>query len=384
MSMWGYLLAVTTGIGGLFLITGRWRLLFWPVAIRPHRMTVGHLGLDVTDPTDIERVNSILNSFAGGFNTALLSPSSNEWRVYCEALSSINRPFAHEGAAMAYVPRHLLHYDPEQFENDLVRQRPGFRYLYYVGLGFWWGMRKVSPSRVMRMTRTLDPLHQYLCYDGYGFSQAFFHYRTKPQALRRLDLFDGYARNAAYQGVGRAFYFLFHSNPEKLTANMESLGDMARDAASGMGLAAAFVNPDRLDRAQGLALRLPRELWPDFHLGLCFGMKARSINDLDQFENELDRLDPDVQAAVRACIRTCDRVELLVRDRIKHEPRFEAYQAWRTEVTSWMAKHITYPLQGLTASSSARVGHAIGSEHFVGGTSRGINADRSATVRGEE
>ena len=335
-----FIIAVAASLVVLLAATGWWRYAFLPWTIRTNRMTVRRLGLQVFDHADVQRVDSILAGFAGGFNHMIARSAPNAWEVYCASLPALLRPFAHEGAAMGYTVRRLFRYDPQKFESRIVRPRPEFRYLYYVGLGFWSGMRNHDARRVERVADGLDPLHRYLCFDGYGFKHAFFDYPRDASSLRRLDSLTGYARNAAYQGVGRAFYFLFMGRPDVLIERVRSFGDHAVEIAAGAGLAAAFVNPDRLDRARELARMLPAEWQPYFHLGLCFGLKARSINDLDQFERDIASQSAAVQDAIRASVRECDRIELLVR--ADGEP--DAYRRWRQRVTDWMAANIEFPL----------------------------------------
>jgi hypothetical protein len=326
--------------------TGWWRLAFWPFALRRGQMTVSRLGLAVKAPVDVDRVNTLLQSFAGGFNAMIAQPSASAWQCYCDSLPVLYRPFAHEGAAMGYTLRHLFRYRAGDFEEGLVKIHPEFRYLYYVGLGFWSGMRNHAARKVLRIADGLDPLHGYLCYDGYGFKHAFFDYPKDPDALRRLEVLGGYATNAAYQGVGRAFFFLYMSRPELLVEHIGRLGGHAVDAAAGVGLAAIFVNPDRLEVARRLATELPAEWHDHFHLGMCFGLKARSINDMEQFERDMDGVDTPVREAIQASVRECDRVELLVRS----EDSPDGYRIWRERVARWMAEHIEYPLAGVKAS----------------------------------
>ena len=331
----------------VLLGTGWWRYAFVVFAIRARRMTVERLGLLVSSSEDVERVNGILASFVGGFNAMITRPSTSAVQAFCDRLSSIYRPFAQEGLAMGYAPRHLFHYDPAQFENRVVKRRPEYRYLHYVGLGFWSGMRDHSPRRLARIVEGLDPLHRYLCYDGYGFKYAFFDYRANPQALAKLERLEGYARNAAFQGVGRGFWFLYVDRPDVLIEHANRFGEYAKDIAAGAGLAAVFVYPDRLESARTLAGEMPAEWHDHFHLGMCFGLKARSINDVDQFERDTAGLNASVREAVLASVRECDRVELQVRA----EADQDGYRCWRGRVTAWMAEHVQYPLAGVRASA---------------------------------
>lgn len=336
-------------IGTALIVSGRWRAAFCLFAISPKRMTVRKLGLRVTDPLDIERVNSILKHFITGFNRMLTAPRMSECQTLCDAKPVVYRPFAQEGVAMGYTLREMFRYDPARFEQQIVRPRPEYRYLYYVGLGFWSGMRNHKPDRVVQRTQGLDAMHRFLVFDGYGFKIAFFDHPKNAAALGRLDEFEGYARHAAYQGVGRAFFFRFMSDPDELIRRLSALGEWARDAAAGVGLAAVFVNPDRFQIPVQLAQRMPVEWQPHYHLGMCFALKARSINDLDEFQRNISRLDPSAQDAVYAAVRQCDRIELLVRsDGIE-----DGYRRWRESVTAWMAERIVYPLAGLQTADTS-------------------------------
>lgn len=348
------------GAGILFLaavLTGWWRYAFIPFQINTKKMTVRRLGLKVTSSLDIGRVDDILESFAGGFNKMLTAPTRRGWEKYCQGRSAFLRPFAEEGAAMGYTPRRMFRYDPADFEATIVRPRPEFRYLYYVGLGFWSGMRNHSALKVAQIVRGLDPLHSYLVYDGYGFKVAFFDYPRDPRSFRKFDAFEGYAQSAAYQGVGRALHFLFMGNLDMVIEHTARLGDHALDAAAGMGLAASFINPDRLEREFELGRRLPAEWQPHFHLGLCFGLKARSINDLDDFEQNVFRLPLPTQDAIRASIRECDRIELLIRA----DDAPDGYRRWRERVTEWLTANVEFPMQRMNEPrTSVRAAQSAG------------------------
>ncbi|MGD2108911.1 MAG: DUF1702 family protein [Phycisphaerae bacterium] len=345
-------ISCATALGAALLFaTGIWRQVFGLFAIRPSRMTVKRLGLRVTAPSDVERVNGILAGFAGGFNAMIKGRRATSWHRYVNSLSPLHRPFAHEGAAMGYTLRQFFSYRPDEFEDRVVKPKPEFRYLYYVGLGFWSGMRNHDVNRLERIVGGLDPMHRYLCYDGYGFKYAFFDYPRDPTALRKLDLLTGYSRNAAYQGVGRALFFLYMGDVDALIDHIQGLGSHAVDGAAGLGLAAVFVNPDRLGLAMALGRKLPEDWHPHFHLGMCFGLKARSINDVDEFERYMEHVEPDVREAAYASIRECDRVELLARS----EEGEDGYCRWRERVTVWMAERIEYPLGGLKSSTPERL-----------------------------
>ena len=188
-------------------------------------------------------------------------------------------------------------------------------------------------------------MHGSLCYDGYGFKLAFFDYAKDETSLRKLDALEGYSRNAAYQGVGRALWFRFMDRPDLFVERVSRFGVHASDAAAGAGLAMVFVNPDRMEVARAWAAKMPSQWHPQVHLGMCFGIKARSINNVEQFERDTAGLDSKVKDAIFASIRECDRIELLVRA----ERGADSYRQWRTRVMQWMVDHVEYPLAGLKA-----------------------------------
>jgi len=329
-------------------LTGRWRLAFAPFRIKPRQMTVSKLGLEVHDPANIARVDRLLASFADGFNAMITARSPEAVERQCDAQPMLFSPFAHEGMAMGYTLRNLFRFDGQAFERDLVKRWPELRYLYYVGLGFWSGMRRHGAARLEQITRNLDPLYRHLCYDGYGFACGFFDYPDNPSALTRLHRITGYARNAAYQGVGRSLWFRFMDRPEMLVTEIDKLGEYAADAAAGVGLAAGYVNPDRLERAQAIGRELPMAWRPHFHLGLSFALKARSIQDPDRFAQDLADMPAPVHEAVWASVRECDRIELQVR--AEHRP--DGYAVWRSRMTQWLANHIEYPMAAVRQVAS--------------------------------
>ncbi len=346
MGVMTYIVLTASILVGVSAVTGWWRLSFAPFRLSRKRMNVDRLGLCFTSTRDVQHVNRLFESFLGGFNSMICGPSWQAWQRFAGARPSLYSPFAQEGAAMGYMLRHLGRFNPEEFERSIVQANPNFRYLHYVGLGFWSGIRNHHERKMKRIVDRLDPLYRYLCYDGYGFKQSFFGTDGDSATLASLDKFDGYAKNAAYHGVGRALWFRCMPQVDLLIERLTALGDFAGDAAAGVGLASVFVNPDRLGEARGLALQLPPNWHDQFHLGMCFGLKARSISDPKQFEIDLSRIDSAQREAIWASIHACDRIEAQVRQEKL------SYREWRAGVRDWMRSHIHYPLAGLRSTES--------------------------------
>ena len=57
---------------------------------------------------------------------------------------------------MGFVLHHPLRHSPQRFEDEVVRRNPGFRYLHYVGLGFWAGMCRSSPAKLDALVARLE------------------------------------------------------------------------------------------------------------------------------------------------------------------------------------------------------------------------------------
>ncbi len=223
-------------------------------------------------------------AFLGGYNTMLRTASIDEVARQGLAVEAHFRPFFFEGAAMGYLPRGWLSagYDARSVERDLHAMHPDYRYLYYVGLGFWFGMRHPrDPSRIERLAPYLDPIYLPLCYDGFGFKTGFFDFPTRPGALRRLDRVPAQYRAAAWQGFGRALFFVYMDDPEGFDRLRDRLPAAHReDLETGRALALAFTGVDHparllahLDAAVDDRQRAARLL------GITWALTAREMTD---------------------------------------------------------------------------------------------------------
>lgn len=336
------LIAAALGVGGAYLLrcVGWRRAVFGAFRVRVGAMTWERRKLRVRDAESRTRVNAILETFVQAFNVMITARRDRDWASYCETRAPLLRAFAEEGVAMGYRLRRLGRFDATAFEQELPAARSGFRYLHYVGLGFWSGMRGRAPEQVETVASRLDPLLRYLCFDGYGFQRAFFEAPGNARALEPLRRLPGYAAHAAFQGVGRALWFRYMDDAPALISALDALGEFAEDGAAGVGLAATFVNPDRLAIPMELGRRLPPRWRAHFHLGMSFACKARDLNDAEWFSAELGRTSVEQRATIRAAIAACDRIEAEVRRAMPEEP----YRVWRERMTQWLSDNVEYPL----------------------------------------
>jgi hypothetical protein len=200
------------------------------------------------------------------------------------------------------------------FEIAMQSLNPNYLYLHYVGFGFWHGMlAKVGGARLLtRRVGQLHPIYRYLCFDGYGFKLGFFDYcrggrPCQPGGVSVPAHFQGYARQAVFQGLGRSLWFVFMDDVERLIATIESWDEAYRgDGFGGLGLAVAFTHADDLDFAFDFVAHVPEAYRGEYWLGVTFACAARRMNDADYFAGAAQRLDASRQEAVWRALQVCD------------------------------------------------------------------------------
>jgi len=223
-------------------------------------------------------------AFLGGYNAMLESESPARVAETGMQVPSHYRPFFFEGAAMGYLPRGYFSpgYTTERAERDLVGMNPDFLFLYYVGLGFWFGFRHPKrPETLQTLAEHVDSMYFPLCYDGYGFKLGFFDYRGSGSVDRQLERCPSDLRPFIYQGFGRAMFFVYMDDEKGLGAARESVPrEHHADFEIGRSLALGFTGVDRprallrhltaARDADELAARLT---------GVTWALTAREMND---------------------------------------------------------------------------------------------------------
>lgn len=234
------------------------------------------------------------HAFFGGFNAMLRAGRLAEVAAAGSKVPAHFRPFFFEGAAMGYLPRGYLGAQAgiETAERDLLGLDPGFRYLYYVGLGFWFGFRyRGRPGSLHRIAPHVDPLYLPLCYDGLGFKLGFFDFPRRPSVARRLEKARAEHRDALYQGFGRALYFVTLHDEERFGRLREAVPAAHRpDLEVGRSLALGFTGVDRppLLSRHLRAARDDDDLGSRL-LGITWALTARDEADPEYLERCLER-----------------------------------------------------------------------------------------------
>jgi hypothetical protein len=223
-------------------------------------------------------------AFIGGYNAMLGAGPIGEVAAEGMRVPPRFRPFFFEGAAMGYLPRGYLEggRGPARAEADLLGIAPAFKYLYYVGLGFWLGLR--HPRRVdsiETLAPHLDPMYLPLCHDGFGFKVGFFDHVKDASAAGRLEAGPPELRPFLHQGFGRALFFVFMDDRGGFERVCDALPrDRRADLEFGRALALGFTHVDAparlLDRV------LARAGCPHFAhrlTGLTWALAAREMSD---------------------------------------------------------------------------------------------------------
>lgn len=255
-------------------------------------------------------VVSVGRAFLGGYHAMLRSRDLSQLAAAGAGVERHFRPFFFEGAAMGYLPRAYFTDGAgrDRAEADLLAIDPRFRYLYYVGLGFWFGFRHPGrPGALEALAPHVDPFYFPLCYDGLGFKIGFFDYPRRPAIRELLAKAPAPRRAQLYQGFGRALFFVCMEDDDRFRREKDRTPDAHRDdLESGRALAFAFTglrSPARiLEHLSGAkdADELGSRL-----LGVTWALTAREMNDPDYFLECLGVLAPAERALLRVLPERC-------------------------------------------------------------------------------
>jgi enediyne biosynthesis protein E3 len=282
-------------------------------------------GFAASTPTKQATLEGIGRTFIGGYNAALTATKVEDIVQYIRDISSTERGFAVEGAAMGAAVsdalpfrRSLLPACIEAFEHD-------FTYLAHVGAG--WSLARM-PWRRTQIIALLDPIHCWLAYDGLGFHDTYFKHRRVFAGWRRES--SGYRARAYDQGVGRALWFVTGGSIEAVILVISKLPEIRQnDLWSGLGLAMAYAGPissDEIIRAfQSAGLN-----GIHFAQGIAFACEARLL---------ARHVPPHTELAARTIWGDdAEMVSELVREARNRLPEtdgdFPRYELWRQYVAS--------------------------------------------------
>jgi hypothetical protein len=256
-------------------------------------------------------VQNVYQALRAGITAGLTSPSGSRLTALEAGVPWARRLFFWEGYAFGLA---ALHACLGRTGNPFARYRaPGFRFMFWTGLGFWNAAGKPFP-RV-----SLDPA---LWADVPEFAEEYpmilggsaFAVIAQTAAVNRgrLEAIAG-IRNATdldwiYLGAGRALWFLYTRNPGKLTAALDAHPDHALAMARGLGVAITLTQLDTPERVFRDLAAMPSAYWPELIAGslmafTCLLMDdARAAEPLSRFPTPLDVLIAETRSNVSSYV----------------------------------------------------------------------------------
>jgi hypothetical protein len=278
----------------------------------------------VTTAEGRELVVAVGKAFLGGYHAMLNARTYAEVSAAGRLVDPHFAPFFFEGAAMGYLPRaaYTKGAGRDLVESDLLAMDPRFLYLYYVGLGFWYGFRHRSrPETLEVLAPYLNPFYAPLCYDGFGFKLGFFDFPKRPDARAALTRAPATRRAAIYQGFGRALYFVCMDDEARFEREKAAApGEHRDDMESGRSLAVAFTG---LRRPAAILAHLTAAnddaMLGERLLGVTWALTAREMNDPAHFAVCLATVAPEPRALLALLPQRCREAQTASR----------SYEEWR-------------------------------------------------------
>jgi len=297
------------------------------------RLPLQNLGLHVVGD-DVRLVEDWSHAISQGVAARLNRPRGR-WLARCEMAAPKWRPQVLEGAAFGCGALRMLGGRQwRELPREILRTRPQFGQAAYFGFGLWGAWRfGRNFEDFLKVVQCYDPWWRFVCLDGYGFKFGLFDYPGDHRSLSHLHAIPGYYRRAAFQGVGRAFYFAYLSDRRGL---IETISDFAPqhdgDLIEGAAFASAYYQPDRPRRALNFVRAMPFEWRANAHLGITLGFRARATADADYFEACIIDLPRMHAAAIHHAVALAGEME----EQIRREHRTASYGLWREKLTQRM------------------------------------------------
>ena len=292
--------------------------------ISPEEATFARRGIPATEPSLQQHLESIGRTFIEGYRLALGGRRAQSLADELSGRSASLRGFAFEGAAMGLALLDLVSGGRRWRAFSEGPGRP-FHYLLLVGAG--WALARV-PWRRWRLHQYplgLDPFLGWLTVDGYGFHQGYFHARRFVFETREPREWQGYARRAFDQGLGRSIWFVLAADPRAIAARIAAF-DAARrqDLWSGAGLAAAYAGgANRSALEEMLNLAYQAGYVGALRQGAVFAADARAVGDSPAEATEL---------ACRVLLGASAESAAALASTTRPAPSPTSYEAWRARL----------------------------------------------------
>jgi hypothetical protein len=243
------------------------------LGIDPAETSFERRGFREGGPAVRARLEQVGAAFTAGYHAALEDARPGVFTPRLDDVTLEFRGFAYEGAAMALALLDwLTPWNRGRVGAFLAGAGDPHAYMVHVGAG--WALARL-PARADRFLARFDPLLRWLLVDGYGFHEAFFHFRDYLAGRPVPSRLQGYARRAFDQGFGRCLWFVEGAGVERIASTIESLPtDRHADLWSGVGLASAYAGGVAEEDLRALRDAAGSFL-PELAQGAAFAAKAR-------------------------------------------------------------------------------------------------------------
>ena len=201
------------------------------------------LGIGEDDSTH-DLASVVAHEMIMGFMSQFEEETPIQARDRANNLNSFQRPFFHEGLGMGYAATASLD-DIEELRkliDTLKKIDPNYTRLHLAGAGMWYGLESENTEKVKDAFQRLGQFGQAYAYEGYGFSQTLFYFKSKPELVNRGTELGEEAAHSFYHGVGRALWILSGEDLTKFRERIERVpAQFHDDAYSGYGMGVAFT-----------------------------------------------------------------------------------------------------------------------------------------------
>jgi hypothetical protein len=244
-------------------------------------------------------VEDVFRHLMTGIRAAAFGTEGERLAAAEAAVPWSRRLFFWEGYAFGSSARHAV---LGRAGNPLTRfPAPGFRFMFWTGLGFWNQAGKPCPRMSLDPARWTD-IAQFdeeypLILGGSAFAVSAL---TAAISRSRLEDIPGIRNDAdldgVYLGAGRSLWFLYTRNAAKLAEVLDAHPDHGQTMARGLGVAITLTQLDKPERIMPEIAALPAAYWTELLGGVCMAFTclmmddARAAAPLSQFPAPLDVL----------------------------------------------------------------------------------------------
>ena len=225
------------------------------------------------DPGLRRRLQAVGDAFLAGYRAALEEEDPKALAGRARRIDPDLWGFAHEGVGLGLALLDSLMPRRRRFDAFLAGSGTEQPYMLHVGAGWVLARLPVSPSRFLAR---FDPLLRWMTLDGFGFHEAFFHWRRTVERRRLPARLSGYGRRPFDVGVGRRLWLTPEVEAGRLPGIVAGFPESRQaDLWVGIGEACAFSGVRGPEAIAG-ALRAAGRFSPQMGQGAAFAAKVRA------------------------------------------------------------------------------------------------------------